>query len=370
MRERLAAPATASLLHAVLAEQRRPFQVDAHEDAARRRPGERHLARVERVPGEELRVLPLKPAPARAIDVAPATADAPRAPVERVVRVDGAGERHRQLAESHEPGHVRVDLPRARLDRPARRGQPDRARPSTRTRTACSAGRAAWTMRRRRTAPAPGPAAPPSTGSSLRAPSSPCSRRERQHQARPEHMAADAREHPARPHGEAGPERSARPPRPRRSAGSRWQRFTPMYASHVHAPAASAVSDWSSRAWKSPRQNSSSAGTMIRSDSASASFSGTSAASWYFSTTCAAERLPPVGDHHEDPRPDVQEQPARQADRERRPVPYLRGRDRTPDDDRRDAHDEEDHRHEPPDHRRGRSRRDASRSPPRARPEP
>ena len=57
---------------------------------------------------------------------------------------------------------------------------------------------------------------------------------------------------------------------------------------------------------------------MISSESASAAPNETSAASWYFSTTCRSEGLPPAGDGDEDPGARVQDEPARDAGHERR----------------------------------------------------
>src|SRR5206468_3711870 len=88
----LAAPAPATLLHALLVQERRPFQIDADEDAARRRPGERHLPRVERVAGEEPRVLPTERARGPRDRRGARDGRAPRPLVQRVVGLHRAGE--------------------------------------------------------------------------------------------------------------------------------------------------------------------------------------------------------------------------------------------------------------------------------------
>ena len=89
------------------------------EDAAGGGPRERDLPGIERIAGEELRVL-LAEAGARASDRRRAgNGRAPRAPVERIVGAARASERHRELAEPHQAGHRRVELPRPGLHRPA-----------------------------------------------------------------------------------------------------------------------------------------------------------------------------------------------------------------------------------------------------------
>ena len=133
------------------------------------------------------------------------------------------GERHGEIAGSHEAGHRRVGPPRSGLHRAPRRGQPEARRRCPRTRAACSAARAASSPPRRRTAPGPAPPAPPSTGSS-RGPPPVARTRWVARSINPVHRIwlAERREDAAAPPGERGPQPRRPRARPPRSAGTGW----------------------------------------------------------------------------------------------------------------------------------------------------
>ena len=221
VRPGLAAPAATSLLHTLVVEERGALEVDADEHTSRRRPRERHLPRVERVPGEEPGVL-LREAAHRARDRRRAGhGRAPGAAVERVVGLHGARERDRELVVTDQARDRRVGLPRPGLHRAAGGGEPDPpARVGEHERGECGPFGVDRGDRAERRRPR-GPAVPPSTGSSRAAPPSvPRPGGSSEHQSGPQDMAAEARQHAARPPRERRP--TARRPRSRRprSAGS------------------------------------------------------------------------------------------------------------------------------------------------------
>ena len=125
--DRRPAPTPTTLLHAVLVEESGALEIDAHEHATRRRPRERNLSRVERVAGEEPRVL-LGERARRPRDRGGARhRRTPGRTVERVVGLHGAGERHGEVAVPDQTGDPPIRLPGPRLDRAPRGGEPHAA---------------------------------------------------------------------------------------------------------------------------------------------------------------------------------------------------------------------------------------------------
>src|SRR5581483_56841 len=123
-RDRRGRPAAPALDHPEVVHQGDPLDLDLHEHASGRRPGERHALGVDRVPGEEPRVLPREPNAGRDERGRPEHPPSPGLGIEEVVHANSPAERDARALGPDEARDAGVPPPRPGLYRAPRGGEP------------------------------------------------------------------------------------------------------------------------------------------------------------------------------------------------------------------------------------------------------